>query len=90
MNENSSLPSDTASPAPGPSTSAAPAPAPTGGGAQPLWRNPWLIVALLALGLAGWQWLETRLRLADAQQEIAAMMFGKQVVKQCGADSAHV
>ena len=71
MNENSSLPSDTASPAPGPSTSAAPAPAPTGGGAQPLWRNPWLIVALLALGLAGWQWLETRLRLADAQQEIA-------------------
>ena len=35
------------------------------------WRNPWLIVALLALTLAGWQWVETRLRLADTQQELA-------------------
>ena len=35
------------------------------------WRNPWLIVALIALGLAGWQWVETRLRLADTQQELA-------------------
>ncbi len=37
----------------------------------PAWRNPWLIVALLALGLAGWQWIETRIRLADTQQELA-------------------
>jgi uroporphyrin-3 C-methyltransferase len=37
----------------------------------PAWRNPWLIVALIALGLAGWQWVETRLRLADTQQELA-------------------
>ena len=35
------------------------------------WRNPWLIVALLALALAGWQWVETRLRLADTQHELA-------------------
>ena len=35
------------------------------------WRNPWLIIALLALALAGWQWVETRLRLADTQQELA-------------------
>ena len=35
------------------------------------WRNPWLIVALLALGLAGWQWIETRIRLSDTQQELA-------------------
>jgi uroporphyrin-3 C-methyltransferase len=35
------------------------------------WRNPWLIVALLALGLAGWQWVETRLMLSDTQQELA-------------------
>ena len=35
------------------------------------WRNPWLIVALIALGLAGWQWVETRLKLADTQQELA-------------------
>jgi uroporphyrin-3 C-methyltransferase len=34
------------------------------------WRNPWLIVALLALGLAAWQWIETRARLADTQQEL--------------------
>ena len=35
------------------------------------WQNPWLIVALLALGLAGWQWVETRIRLSDTQQELA-------------------
>jgi uroporphyrin-3 C-methyltransferase len=35
------------------------------------WRNPWLLVAVLAIGLAGWQWLETRLKLADTQQELA-------------------
>ena len=35
------------------------------------WRNPWLIIAIVALGLAGWQWVETRLRLADTQQELA-------------------
>ncbi len=28
------------------------------------WRNPWLL-AMLALRLAGWQWLETRAKLAD-------------------------
>jgi uroporphyrin-3 C-methyltransferase len=35
------------------------------------WRNPWLIVALLALALAGWQWLETRTRLSETQAELA-------------------
>lgn len=35
------------------------------------WRDPWLLVALLALALAGWQWVETRIRLADTQQELA-------------------
>lgn len=35
------------------------------------WRNPWLIVAVVALLLSGWQWIETRLRLADTQQELA-------------------
>jgi uroporphyrin-3 C-methyltransferase len=33
--------------------------------------SPWLIVALLAIGLAGWQWMETRLRLTETQQEMA-------------------
>lgn len=61
MNETSSEPAVPALSGP----SAAPAPAPSA------WRNPWLIVALLALGLAAWQWVETRLRLADTQQELA-------------------
>ncbi len=34
------------------------------------WLNPWLAVAVVALGLAGWQWVETRTRLADTQQEL--------------------
>jgi uroporphyrin-3 C-methyltransferase len=33
--------------------------------------SPWIIVAVLALGLAGWQWMETRARLAETQQEMA-------------------
>ncbi len=61
MNETSSEPAAPALSGP----SAAPAAAPSA------WRNPWLIVALLALGLAAWQWVETRLRLADTQQELA-------------------
>ena len=40
-----------------------------------LWRawlsQPWAVVVVLALLLAGWQWLETRGRLADTQQELA-------------------
>ena len=44
------------------------------------WRNPWLIVALLALALAGWQWEETRLRLAETQQELARRLSENDVV----------
>ena len=47
-----------------------PVSSPTTGKFSP-WRNPWLIVAIIALGLAGWQWVETRLRLSDTQQELA-------------------
>lgn len=39
--------------------------------ADPAWRNPWLYVALAALALAAWQWVETRSRLAETQQEVA-------------------
>ena len=31
------------------------------------WLNPWVVVAALALLLAGWQWGETRWRLAGTQ-----------------------
>lgn len=57
-----------------PPTLAAPASSSASSSTSPpasAWRNPWLFVAVLALGLAGWQWLETRFRLAETQQEIA-------------------
>lgn len=57
MTETYSPPETIASPAPTPPPSA--------------WRNPWLFLALAAFGLAGWQWVETRIRLADTQQEVA-------------------
>ncbi|WP_222428692.1 uroporphyrinogen-III C-methyltransferase [Denitratisoma sp. DHT3] len=59
--------------------SADPAPAltsrgPEGGAASraraPL-RRPAVLIAFAALGLLGWQWLETRVRLSDLQTEVA-------------------
>ncbi|MBV5325357.1 MAG: uroporphyrinogen-III C-methyltransferase [Rhodospirillaceae bacterium] len=44
------------------------------------WQNPWLIIALLALGLAGWQWIETRIRIADTQQELAKRLSDSDTV----------
>lgn len=35
------------------------------------WRRPAAIIAVIALALLGWQWLETRQRLADVQAELA-------------------
>jgi len=35
------------------------------------WLNPWALIALLALGLAAWQWQETRQQLAETKQEVA-------------------
>jgi uroporphyrin-3 C-methyltransferase len=47
-----------------------------------VWHNPWLIVAVIALGLAGWQWVETRLRLADTQQELARRLADNDIVSK--------
>lgn len=33
--------------------------------------SPWLFVAIAALALAGWQWFETRQKLADVQQQVS-------------------
>lgn len=44
------------------------------------WINPWLVIATLALGLAGWQWLETRARLAKTQQEMTRRLSENDVV----------
>lgn len=35
---------------------------------------------MLALGLAGWQWMETRLRLAETQQEMAKRLVESDAV----------
>ncbi|MBS1190349.1 MAG: putative enzyme of heme biosynthesis [Rhodocyclaceae bacterium] len=45
--------------------------APVRSTAAPVWRNPWFYLVLMAVGLALWQWVETRIRLADTQQEVA-------------------
>ena len=56
--------------APPPSETAA-VPTPASGSVLHSWRNPWLILALLAMGIAVWQWVETRIRLAETQQQVA-------------------
>ena len=38
--------------------------------ARTLWRNPWAVVAVVTLGLVGWQWAETRSKLALTQEEL--------------------
>ena len=48
--------------------------------ARSAWRNPWLIIALLALALAAWQWFETRMRIADAQQEMTRRLSDNDAV----------
>ena len=49
-----------------PTMSSAPAPVRRNGR-----QGPWLVVALVALALAGWQWFETRQKLNDVQQEVS-------------------
>lgn len=39
--------------------------------APPVWRNPWFLMAVAALGLAVWQAVETRIRLGETQEEVA-------------------
>ncbi len=82
MSEESSMPAELpASPSPSaPAGSSAPPSTQPAAAAPPaerapskpaVWQNPWLWVAAGALALSGWQWIETRLRLADTQQELA-------------------
>ncbi|HZX32102.1 MAG TPA: uroporphyrinogen-III C-methyltransferase [Rhodocyclaceae bacterium] len=49
----------------------------------PAWRNPWLIVALAAIGLAGWQWVENR----QTQQEVAARLAQSDAADKEGRDA---
>lgn len=81
---------DASLPPAAPSANAQAAAAETAVPKNPVWQNPWLWVAFAALLLSGWQWVETRLRLADTQQELARRLadsdtLGKEsqlVVKQ--------
>lgn len=76
MNDNVDLPlrqSDSASPA---TLAEPPGKKRTGG------ISPWAIIAVLALGLAGWQWMETRMRLAETQQELAKRLAESDAVAQ--------
>jgi uroporphyrin-3 C-methyltransferase len=55
-----------------PQSPAAESPTPVSAPAQGRsWFSPWLVVVALALGLAGWQWMETRLKLTETRQEMA-------------------
>ena len=56
-----------------PTISAAPPeqPAPPKSAPRATRFSPWLLVAVAALGLAGWQWYETRHKLADMQAQVA-------------------
>ncbi|EXI73598.1 MAG TPA: uroporphyrinogen-III C-methyltransferase [Candidatus Accumulibacter phosphatis] len=50
------------------------------GHAASSWRNPWVLLVALAFGLAAWQWLETRLKLAETQQELARRLVEGEAV----------
>ena len=45
-------------------------PAPPAGKKKPAWKTPCFLLALIAVLLCGWQWLETRQRLGEMQQEL--------------------
>lgn len=50
-------------------------PAPAYPVAVPPWRNPWLYVGIAIVALVAWQWIETRARLLDTQQEVAKRLI---------------
>lgn len=66
---------------PSPLAVEAPKPAPANESASG-WLNPWVIIALIALALAGWQWVETRLKLSDTQQEVARRLSESDTVSK--------
>lgn len=47
-----------------------------------LWRHPAVIIAVLTLGILGWQWLETRTRLLGVQEELAKRLAQADAVTQ--------
>jgi uroporphyrin-III C-methyltransferase len=47
---------------------------------QGAWRRPGAVIAAVALALLGWQWLETRQRLNDVQEELAKRLADSDAV----------
>ena len=47
---------------------------------RPVWLHPAALIALVALALLGWQWLETRDRLAGMREELARRLAESEVV----------
>lgn len=54
------------------------------------WRNPWLLVAVVAILLAGWQWLETRSRLLETQQEVTRRLAENTSTSQESRGAVHL
>jgi len=53
-------------------------------GSASIWRTPFVFIAALALALLAWQWLETRSRLGDLQEELARRLATSDSVAQEG------
>ncbi|HZV54157.1 MAG TPA: uroporphyrinogen-III C-methyltransferase [Rhodocyclaceae bacterium] len=49
-------------------------------GPNSAWRRPAALIAVIALALLGWQWLETRQRLANVQEELAKRLADSDAV----------
>ncbi|OHC64133.1 MAG: hypothetical protein A2045_01085 [Rhodocyclales bacterium GWA2_65_20] len=65
---------------------AAAATAPAAPGALAALRRPPVLIAVIALALLGWQWVETRVRLADVREELAKRLSeGDAVAKEARA-----
>lgn len=79
MNDSAERP---ASPPPSSPAGETPLPVTTQQRIRLAWRNPWVIVALLAIGLTGWQWLETRTRLGKTQQELARRLSSSDTISK--------
>jgi uroporphyrin-3 C-methyltransferase len=63
-----------------PEPAAAPAPQTLPERRKGAWRRPGAVIAVVALALLGWQWLETRQRLADVQEELSRRLADNDAV----------
>ncbi|MDK9726068.1 MAG: uroporphyrinogen-III C-methyltransferase [Sterolibacteriaceae bacterium MAG5] len=69
-----------------PATEPPPAPPRAAGASFAALRRPSVVVAVIALALLGWQWVETRSRLADVREELARRLAeGDAVAKEARA-----